>query len=199
MLWIGLAAQMSAPEPQFMWFSNDDTPIPELGGHDYRQVRLRLTIGPDGRVHRCEIAQSSGNPRLDAYTCDLTRKRAAFRPARSSQGTPIYGVFRIPVTWAARAVAPHIAGDTTITLNPSPRGLRLPKVVPVIFAVDGDGRSSACAAEPPPFPGVKPSDPALVSIVCDQLLKTYSPGAAIDDDGRPVESVQSAQVLITKD
>src|SRR5256885_6471799 len=101
MFWIALVASMTAPEPRYMWLSNDDTPTNELGDHDAVETRLRLTIATDGRVHACAIEQTSGNTHIDQYTCDLARRRALFRPAQSADGAPMFGIYRVPVIWAA--------------------------------------------------------------------------------------------------
>ncbi|MGK6318241.1 energy transducer TonB [Sphingomonas sp. DT-204] len=52
-------------------------------------VGVRYGIGTDGRVTDCEVARSSGNPRLDVYTCSLIERRFRFRPALDGQGRPV--------------------------------------------------------------------------------------------------------------
>lgn len=49
----------------------------------------RYTIGPDGRVMRCEIVESSGSALLDDTTCRLVIKRFRYRPARNAAGQAV--------------------------------------------------------------------------------------------------------------
>lgn len=195
---IALAAQMSAAEPKYMWFSNDDTPVQEIAGRDFVRVRLRLTIPSDGRVHACEIEQSSGNPRIDLYTCELTRKRALFRPARSPAGDVTYGVYRVPVVWATKPLDLLPSGDLSVPVKELPKGVHPPISVRLMFAVDNAGQISSCDGEPPWSSGIRPNNPALVSIACDQLLRSWKAAPAKDEKGRSVSSVQNATVVITK-
>ena len=199
MLWIALAAQLSAPQLREVWLENDDTPVNLLAAREFVQVRLRLTVSPTGSVPRCDIEQSSGTRAIDSYTCDLARGRASFQPARSPQGVAQYGMYRIRVIWAARPVDVEPSGDLIARLNPRPRGIRLPALTRVMFAVDKAGRISACSDEPPSLRGMKRNDPALVPIACDQLVKNFRPAPAVDENGQPIESVQNAQVLFVKE
>lgn len=50
------------------------------------RVTVLFLVERDGRVTDCEIAESSGMPRLDMYTCRLIRERFRFRPSRDGQG-----------------------------------------------------------------------------------------------------------------
>jgi protein TonB len=52
------------------------------------QVTLRLTISPDGRVERAEIAGSSGWPDLDARAADWVRRHWRYQPA-IRDGVPV--------------------------------------------------------------------------------------------------------------
>jgi TonB family protein len=199
MFWLALTAQLIAPAPQYMWLSNDDTPVNELSGRDFALVRLRLTISPKGEVARCDIEQSSGNARVDNYTCDLARRRAYFRPARSAEGAPVYGIYRAPIVWAIGPAKLKVAADLEAKLNPRPKGIHLPAYVRVIFAVDEIGQISGCSDEPPSSQGMKPNNPTLVPIACDQLIKNFRATPAIDDNGRPVQSIQNASVAFVKE
>lgn len=202
MFWIALAAQISAPEPRYMWLSNDDTPANLMGSRSAAVVLMQLTIAPDGRVHRCEIDNSSGDAQIDKYTCDLARRRALFRPAQSDVGTPVYGVYRVPVMWlkipyGGAAERPKPWGNLTVRLSPAPKGVHLPATVRVAFAVDANGHISVCRDEPP-SPGIAQNDPTLVPVACDQIRSKFAPAPARDDKGVAVPSVQNATVLISK-
>lgn len=52
-------------------------------------VLTRYSVGPDGRVVRCEIDRSSGYPELDAHTCRLIELRFRYRPARDAAGRAV--------------------------------------------------------------------------------------------------------------
>jgi TonB family C-terminal domain len=51
-------------------------------------IRLRYTIGIDGRVSDCSVIQSSGLPDFDRATCARITARFRFRPARDLEGRP---------------------------------------------------------------------------------------------------------------
>jgi TonB family protein len=196
MIWIALAAQLSAPEPRQMWLSNDDTPVAELAGRASAVVKIRLTVTPHGRLVRCDIESSSGNIRIDNHTCDLALKRAQFKPARSPDGAPSYGVYRVPVIWAARPMNFKPAGDVVAEISTRPKGVRMPANVGVMFAVDTQGQISGCSDQAPVFPGAKRNNPALVPIACDRFVRTFKSAPATDERGDPVHSIQNANVLI---
>ena len=199
MLWIALAAQLSAPEPKFMWLSIDDTPVKELSTRDFAVVRLRLTISPNGRVAGCDPEHASGNVRIDNYTCDLARRRALFEPARSAEGAPSYGIHRVTVVWSKVPLDINPSGDLRAKLSSRPKGVHLPAVVRVMFAVSKAGQISGCTDEPPALSGMKRNNPTLLPIACDQLVKNFRIGPAIDENGQPVESIQNAAVVFTKE
>src|SRR4051812_28790294 len=90
MLLLALAAQLSLPAPANAHvhdvrelFSADDFPD-YLQGHSSlrRMVYTRTTVRPDGSVQGCTAEASSGDAKLDAYTCAIILKRAKFTPAR---------------------------------------------------------------------------------------------------------------------
>ena len=66
-------------------------PIPP-GGRSARygqQVTIRFTIGADGRVSNCRIAQPSNDPVADRLVCRLAQERFRFRPALDADGRPV--------------------------------------------------------------------------------------------------------------
>ena len=203
MFWIALSAatatQLSAPHPKHFWFESSDTPVQDMPQQGFAIVRLRLTISPVGVLRKCEIEQSSGVARLDSYTCDLTRLRARFLSARLADGTPSYGVFRVPVVWALAPVDLNVDGDLVITVTALPEGIHSPASVRLAIAVDRSGHISSCADEAPAFAGAHPADSQLVSIACSQLTKNYAPPPATDEQGHAVSSVQTASVVFTTD
>lgn len=66
------------------WVSVADYPAEALikGWEGITYVSLR--VGPDGKVTRCSIIESSGHDLLDQRTCGIIRARALFKPARDS-------------------------------------------------------------------------------------------------------------------
>jgi hypothetical protein len=149
----------------------------------------------------CSAEQSSGDARLDAYTCALILKRGKFKaPARWLDGSPAYGVVRLPVFWAARSPTPPppFQADLVLTVSKLPDGVRSPAVERLMFAADENGHFVSCESRPPQTYG-EPANPAnneqLVQVACGQLIKTYTAIAAKDENGRPVRSIQNASVL----
>jgi protein TonB len=70
-----------------------------LNRRDYRRLRafaapagravLDLLVGPDGRVARCSIRQTSGVAALDAELCAILQPRMSWAPARDRAGRPL--------------------------------------------------------------------------------------------------------------
>src|SRR5687767_11924526 len=68
--------------------SDDDYPLSARTAGEAGTARVRLEVGPNGRVTNCAILQSSGSAALDSATCRIMRSRARFTPARDAAGTP---------------------------------------------------------------------------------------------------------------
>lgn len=84
-------------------FRSDDYPSMALRHEEQGGVRARLTVGPDGRVTQCEIAESSGSEHLDSATCDVLIARARFEPGVDEAGEPVSGTYVTPtVEWRIR-------------------------------------------------------------------------------------------------
>lgn len=169
-------------------------------------------------MERCEVEQSSGNPHLDGDTCDLAQRRASFRPAKSADGVPIYGVYRTRLQWSvAPPTTVRYEGDLRVTLASAPQGIRFPLPVRVMFAVDKSGVVSDCRQEEPPqeiFAASK-DEPAwagklraeslalfrngsvLAPLACARLLKSFKPKPVISKAGERVPSIQDALVVFT--
>lgn len=69
------------------------------GGASSGQARLALSIGPDGRVARCNIANSSGNAQVDAALCAILVPRMRWVAARDTAGNPISVGVHYVATW----------------------------------------------------------------------------------------------------
>jgi protein TonB len=205
MFWIAIAAQLAAPQPKYMWLSDDDTPYGQLPAKGYTSVAVRLTVAPDGTVQNCEIEDSSGDRAIDGYTCALSMRRAQFYPATSNDGSPTYGIFRQRVVWT-RGPVPRVNSypvDLELTVKQLPKGVRSPFQVGLLFAVDENGRPSNCTERPQKFSlgrrTKQKSDPQLVEVACEQFLKLYTAIPAKDASGKHVRSVQDGTVRFTRE
>ncbi len=80
-------------------FTPDDYPESARDSDQQGTTSVVLTIGPNGRVSNCSVANSSGSSSLDAATCRVLRSRARFTPAQDSSGNPTTGTVRQPIRW----------------------------------------------------------------------------------------------------
>jgi protein TonB len=65
-------------------------------------VSVRFTVGTSGRATGCTPTASSGNFRLDAYTCELVQQRLQFTPAVTAQGRPVPAEMRATYNWGRK-------------------------------------------------------------------------------------------------
>jgi protein TonB len=80
---------------------NNETDYPSAARREEEQgtVRVTFTVGADGRVSNCIIAQSSGSRSLDSTTCRIFQQRFRYRPARDASGIEVPTTMRQSVTW----------------------------------------------------------------------------------------------------
>lgn len=201
MIWLALAAQLSAPVPANLrrWFSYDDMPayfIERAPGTWV--VGIRVSVGPDGAVQGCSVESSSGVARLDELTCKRVEQRAKFAPARSDQGAAALGVYRTSISWAVAASPfepPNVSiPDVDVSVQDLPPGVKSPALVRVMFEVDRQGRVGSCTAEAGDSLEHVSNILALVPVACDQLTKLYKPVPAKDATGNAAPSIQDAIV-----
>ena len=199
MFWTALAAQLSAPEPfqRGSWFSDSDMPSYIQTAGISRRVLTRLLVSPDGKVESCSAEVSSGEVRVDRDTCSLMMERTKFRPARWTDGSPVYGVYRLVFDWTVGPRLPGILSDLELTVAALPKGAHSPATVRVMFAVDEVGKPSSCTAEI--TPGIPKANWALAPVACAEIVKRYSAIPARDTSGRAVRSVQDATVNFVKE
>lgn len=81
----------------------DDLADAGIGG----RVTVLFLVQTDGRVAECEVAGSSGIPRLDTLTCRLIRERFRFRPSRDGQGRPVPAMVRETHEWVFERLPPE--------------------------------------------------------------------------------------------
>lgn len=78
----------------------EDRDYPVRGPRErVESVGVRLTVGPDGRVSRCTVTQSSGNAALDAATCRIIEQRFRYRPATNPYGEPVVSTVSTTFDW----------------------------------------------------------------------------------------------------
>lgn len=92
-----LAAGLQGNPGQF--FGPDAYPPEAQRAREQGRVVARLTVGIDGRVTDCKVAESSGSTALDVRTCVIAVGRVRFRPARDDRGKPIESSYVLPVRW----------------------------------------------------------------------------------------------------
>jgi hypothetical protein len=194
------AAQLSAPYPKNIrdWFSYEDVPSYLIEqGHGRWQVSVRLDVAPNGRMRGCTIESTSRDPRLDELTCAIIHKRGRFEPARYDRGVT-FGVYRTSVNWAVGGAAfqPSESGnpDLDLEVQALPAAIKGPALVRVMFAVDADGTTSSCVAEPGQSLERVNNNPLLVQAACQQLGQNYKAVPVRDEAGNTVRSVQDAVV-----
>ena len=79
--------------------SDDDYPLSARTAGEAGTARVKLEVGPNGRVTNCLVLQSSGSAALDSATCRIMRSRARFTPARDAQGIPATDSIEHSLTW----------------------------------------------------------------------------------------------------
>ena len=213
MLWIALAAQMSVPVPlgvsipdvRAIFSVNDFTAYLQREGVS-RAVYTRTTVRPDGTIQGCVAEAGSGDSTLDTYTCRLIVKRARFRPATWTDGTPVYGVIRVPVSWIVSVAPPSdadalkwIVPDLDVTVNQLPKGARSVVGVILIVAAEADGQIVTCTEQPNPKSArSRRRYPGLVPIACQQVMASLKVTPPVDESGKAARSVQTVSVRFTK-
>lgn len=67
-----------------MSINNDDYPDASRRAEEQGSTRVTFSITADGRVEACNVAASSGFPRLDEQTCKIILRRWRFNPAQQN-------------------------------------------------------------------------------------------------------------------
>jgi hypothetical protein len=208
MFWIALAAQLSVPVPATgqvpdvrAVFSVDDFPEYLQRAGVSRIVYTRTTVRPDGSIQNCVAEITSGDAKLDAYTCAIIVKRARFLPAKWLDGSATYGVIRVPVSWrigngppSEQEVLRSAVPDLVLSVNRLPKGARKIAAVNLEVAADEKGRILSCVEYAPPVNARGRRFLELVPIACEQATKTLSVRPPFEPSGKPVRSVQTASV-----
>lgn len=158
-----------------------------------RVVRAKLTVSPIGRPLRCDVLQESGDHAFDDASC------AAFMASRYKSGAdragkPAYGIVTVEniyINPREKLEYPAIS-DLVLAVSRMPQGAATYEVHSAVLTVDAAGNAVACdnyvkkgAANP------------LDKVLCTTALKTVHFKPALDEDGKPVPSVQSFSVMFT--
>ena len=204
MFWIALAAQVTAATPQNLrnWFAADDMPSRVMAaGTGMSLVSIRVVVKPDGGIQDCTVEVGARASILNALSCDIVRRRANFVPARWSDGSPGWGVYRTSVSWIV-AEAPfdlrRVSNpDVEVSVQALPTGVKDPSLVRVMLAVEANRSIASCSPNSAESFERAENVPALVPIACEQLKASYQPVVVVDTAGKPVRSVQDALVGFT--
>lgn len=187
MFWPFFPAALLAAHPSNVTrlFTADDVPVALLPLNRTQAVGIALVAGPDGKVRTCNIELSSGNPKLDSYTCTLAARRAKFAPSAT------YFVERTHVSWWMGDGYPPKSNyaNLVVTVPAMPAKLHSPVTVHVLFDVDKAGNVSRCEPEK----ADEPTD--LAPVACEELVRTFRPQPARSETGDPVASEQDATVM----
>ena len=81
------------------YYSGDDYPADAARKHEQGTVIYHIVVGTDGRVHSCNIVESSGSKSLDEATCRIASERLRFAPARNNLGQAMEDEFTLRLTW----------------------------------------------------------------------------------------------------
>ena len=200
-----LAAHFSLPTPTNTRiadvraiFTADDVPayLVDQGEVD-RTVYTRTTVRPDGSTQSCVAEASSGDQKLDAYTCALIIRRAKLSTARWLDGSAAYGVIRLPVRWTVGDSVPgsrEDVPDLVLSVNHLPKGANAFVDVDLQIAADEKGHAVSCTEWAPPINDYGKHFSELVPIACQQATASLVLTPPLDTSGKPVRSVQSVSV-----
>ncbi|MGE4431928.1 MAG: energy transducer TonB [Sphingobium sp.] len=81
------------------WVTSDDYPSRALREEREGTVGFRLDIGTDGKVTNCTVTSSSGHSDLDNEACRLLMRRARFKPAQDTSGSPVGDSYSSRFVW----------------------------------------------------------------------------------------------------
>ncbi len=79
-------AKPKSPLPDY--FSSDDYPATALRARAGGTVGVMLLVDEAGKIKLCTVTATSGHASLDAQTCSIMSRRAAFDPALGLDGKP---------------------------------------------------------------------------------------------------------------
>ena len=169
-------------------FTAGDYPEEALQHGEQGTAFVRLLIDTNGKVDTCSVLESTGYPDLDRHTCWLIQTRAKFVPAKDENGRPVFGLFRVPVTWAL-GHAPQVTVNPgfDITINHEPAGVQLPLKMRISYFVTPTGTITKCHQSETNGP------PVLVDVACKVAAATPY-GIVRDHAGAPVTAMDDVTI-----
>lgn len=208
MLWLALVASFSLPVPVGARlpdvraiFTVDDFPEYLQRAGQSRTVHTRTTVRPDGTIQGCVTESSSGDAKLDAYTCGLIVKRAKFQPATWTDGSPVFGVIRLPVSWwiadaplSNEAMLESVSPDLDISVNQLPKPAHRIVGIELEVAADENGHPVSCAEYSPVKNDRKHHFPELIPLACQKVTSSLLLSPPVDQSGKAARSVQIVSV-----
>ena len=81
------------------FFSTGDYPIDAIRMRKQGTAAVRFWVAADGKVTDCRTVASSGNPLLDARSCQVITRRAKLEPARTKDGAPVASISFARIRW----------------------------------------------------------------------------------------------------
>ena len=96
---IGGATAAGASLLRGAFHNETDYPSAARRAEEQGTVRVRYTVGADGRVSGCTVTQSSGSRSLDSTTCRILERRFRYSPARNAAGIPVPQSMTQSVRW----------------------------------------------------------------------------------------------------
>lgn len=147
------------------------------------------------------VEESSGDAKLDAYTCAIILRRAKFTAAKWTDGSPAYSVLRFPVTYTVTDSIPSedqrlkaVQDDLELSVNQLPKGAHKVVGITLEVGVDETGHIVSCGELPPARADRPRHFPILIPIACEQATKNLTLQPPRDASGKPLRSVQTASV-----
>lgn len=195
------AASFSPPVPTTgrALASSYDVPVQLMMSERLYAVTYRAIVDPSGKLRECEIERSSGDRKVDAYTCLLVKRRGKYFAARNENGEPTFGVHRETVQWwtGEEAMPKGSFTDIELSVIELPKGVKSPALVQVMFAVDAQGEISSCALGPEAGEEYDERGPPLAQAACESIRANFKASPVRDGAGNFVPSIQNGTVRFT--
>lgn len=81
------------------WATSSDYPVSALRVGQSASVQFRLMIDKTGVPTDCKVQSATQGPAFIALTCSLLMKRARFKPATTTDGSPVESYYTNTVNW----------------------------------------------------------------------------------------------------
>ena len=157
-----------------------------------RVVRAKLTVSPTGKPLLCDVLQESGDHAFDDASC-AAFMASRYKPGVDRAGKPAYGIVTVEniyINPREKLEYPAIS-DLVLAVSRMPQGAASYDVRGAVLTVDAAGNAVACDNV------VKGAASPLDKVLCTTALKTLHFKPALDENGKPVPSVQAFTVMFT--